>query len=213
MLDNHVNSNFGDHAIVIGGSIAGLVTARVLANYFNRVTIVERDRFPDKPEFRKGVPQSRHLHALLERGQVLLENLFPGLGAELTAAGALNLEMPGDVLLLSPAGWHRRFRPGLKFLCCSRELIEWSIRRRLAAINTVLFLEEHDVIGLLANPDRTCVTGIQFRARNDNAFGDLKELQATLVVDASGRNSRAPEWLQALGYSKPQETTINSFVG
>lgn len=66
MLDNHVNSNFGDHAIVIGGSIAGLVAARVLADHFARVTVIERDRFPEKPEFRKGVPQSRHLHALLE---------------------------------------------------------------------------------------------------------------------------------------------------
>src|SRR5215510_4285131 len=98
MLDNHTNSKFGDHAIVIGGSIAGLVTARVLTDHFERVTVIERDHFPEKPEFRKGVPQSRHLHALLERGQVLIENLFPGLGGELTAAGALNLEMPRDVL-------------------------------------------------------------------------------------------------------------------
>ena len=69
MIHNQKPSNFGDHAIVIGGSITGLVTARVLADHFARVTIVERDRFPDQPEFRKGVPQSRHLHALLERGR------------------------------------------------------------------------------------------------------------------------------------------------
>jgi 2-polyprenyl-6-methoxyphenol hydroxylase-like FAD-dependent oxidoreductase len=213
MSDNHMPHNLGDHAIVIGGSIAGLVTARVLADHFTHVTIIERDRFPNMPAFRKGVPQSRHLHGLLERGQVLLENLFPGLGAELTGPGARVLEMPSDILLLSPVGWHRRFRPGLKFLSCSRELLEWSIRRRLAAMNKVRFLEGHDVMGLLTNSDRTSVTGVQVRNRDEDAFGALKELQGALVVDASGRHSRAPEWLEALGYSQPQETIINSFVG
>jgi 2-polyprenyl-6-methoxyphenol hydroxylase-like FAD-dependent oxidoreductase len=213
MLDNHMTNNSGDHAIVIGGSIAGLVTARVLADHFARVTVVERDRFLKQPAFRKGVPQSRHLHGLLERGQMLLETLFPGLSTELTAAGARILEMPGDILLLSPVGWHRRFRPGLRFLSCSRELLEWSIRRRLAAMPTVCFLEGHDVMGLLANSDRTRVTGVQVRSRNEYAFGDMKELQGALVVDASGRHSRAPEWLRSLGYPQPQETTVNSFVG
>ena len=213
MKKNHITSNLGEHAIVIGGSITGLVTARVLTDHFARVTILERDRFPDRPEFRKGVPQSRHLHGLLERGQVLLENLFPGLAAELTAAGARILELPGDVLLLSPVGWHRRFRPGLKFLACSRELLEWSIRRRLATISKVHFLEEHDVTGLLANPDHTSVTGVQLRSRQEDIFGASKELEGDLVVDASGRHSRTPEWLQAIGYSRPQETVINSFAG
>jgi 2-polyprenyl-6-methoxyphenol hydroxylase-like FAD-dependent oxidoreductase len=213
MIKNRITNNLGDHAIVIGGSIAGLVTARVLTDHFARVTILERDHFPDRPEFRKGVPQSRHLHGLLERGQVLLENLFPGLAVELTAAGARILEMPGDVLLLSPVGWHRRFRPGFKFLACSRELLEWSIRRRLAAVSNVQFLGEHDVTGLLVNPDRTSVTGIQFRTRNEDVFGVPKELEADLIVDASGRHSRTPEWLQALGYSRPQETVVNSFAG
>jgi 2-polyprenyl-6-methoxyphenol hydroxylase-like FAD-dependent oxidoreductase len=213
MLENSMTRNLGDHAIVIGGSIAGLVTARVLADHFAGVTIIERDHYSDQPEFRKGVPQSRHLHALLEQGQVLLENLFPGLGTELAAAGAHILEMPADALLLSPFGWHRRFRPGLKLLCCSRELLEWTIRCRVAAIGTVRFLEGQDMMGLLANSDRSCVTGVQLRVRDNDAVRNLKELQSTLVVDASGRHSRAPEWLQAMGYSRPEETTINAFLG
>ena len=212
MKEHHNTSKLGDHAIVIGGSIAGLVTARVLADHFADVTVIDRDRFPEQPEFRKGAPQSRHLHGLLERGQVFLENLFPGLETELTAAGAHILEMPGDVLLLSPVGWQRPFRPGLKFLACSRELLEWSIRRRLAVMSKVQFLEE-DVTGLMLSPDHTTVTGIQFRTRHGDVFAAPKELEGDLVVDASGRHSRTPEWLQALGYSPPQETIVNSFAG
>src|SRR5918997_852361 len=72
-------SNRSGHALVIGGSMAGLLAARVLSERFERVTIVERDHFPEGPRFRKGVPQSRHLHALMIRGRMISERLFPGL--------------------------------------------------------------------------------------------------------------------------------------
>ena len=117
--------NNREHAVVIGGSMAGLLAARVLAAHFRRVTVVERDCFPQTPTFRKGVPQSRHAHVLLTRGRTLLERLFPGLAAELQAAGASTVAWPGDVLWLTPAGWSTRFRPGFPFLCCSRDLLEW----------------------------------------------------------------------------------------
>ena len=66
--------------------MAGLLAARVLAAHFDRVTILERDTFPRGPELRKGVPQARHLHVLLGRGQQLIEQYFPGMLAELAAA-------------------------------------------------------------------------------------------------------------------------------
>lgn len=78
----------GMHALVIGGSMAGLLAARVLLNHFDRVTIVERDRLLEQPTLRQGVPQASHVHVLLTQGQRILEQLFPGLEAELTAAGA-----------------------------------------------------------------------------------------------------------------------------
>jgi len=71
------------HALVIGGSMAGLFAARVLSERFGRVTIVERDSFPEGPQFRKGVPQSRHLHAFMMRGRMISDRLFPGLSEEL----------------------------------------------------------------------------------------------------------------------------------
>ena len=206
------------HALVVGGSIAGLLAARVLSDHFAQVTIVERDWFPDGPEFRAGVPQSRHVHGLLGRGQALMESLFPGLIAELTDAGAAMLAWPADLLQLGLAGWSRRFRTNLTALTLSRHLLEWTIRRRVAALERVRFVTATEVVGLLASPDRRTVRGVRLRRRVRAAPGVTavpgnEELAADLVVDASGRDSRASRWLEALGYQAPRESRVDAFVG
>jgi 2-polyprenyl-6-methoxyphenol hydroxylase-like FAD-dependent oxidoreductase len=206
------------HALVVGGSIAGLLAARVLSDHFAHVTIVERDVFPDGPEFRAGVPQSRHIHALLGRGQALMERYFPGLGAELTDAGAAVLGWPADLLSLGPAGWSRRFSTSVTALTLSRQLLEWTIRRRVAALEGVRFITASEVIGLLPGPGRRAVRGVRLRRRVRAAPGGTavpgdEELAADLVVDASGRGSHASRWLEALGYQTPRESRVNAFVG
>lgn len=138
----------GSHAVVMGGSIAGLLAARVLSDHFDRVTIVERDRFPQAPVPRKGLPQERHLHILLARGRNTIEQLFPGIGDELIAAGAESLDAAGDIAWLTPAGWGTRFRAGISSFACSRSLLDYVIRRRLSAIRDVAVIEEADVAGL-----------------------------------------------------------------
>jgi 2-polyprenyl-6-methoxyphenol hydroxylase-like FAD-dependent oxidoreductase len=203
------------HAVVIGASMAGLLAARVLSDHLPQVTVVERDRLPPGPAFRPGVPQSRHLHILLQRGRLVLEELFPGLIAELRAAGAQTLDWPGDVLWLSPGGWGQRFRPGLQMLSLSRELLEWSLRRRLETAGRVHFLEQREAVALLADKGRDRVTGVRLRHRQTaESAGEVGEtLPADLVVDASGRNSRAPRWLEELGYAPPPQVVVNSFLG
>ena len=69
------------HAIVIGGSMAGLCAARVLSKFYDKVTVIDRDAYPAGAHERPGVPQSRHVHALLMRGRIELDRLFPGLRA------------------------------------------------------------------------------------------------------------------------------------
>ena len=76
------------HAVIIGGSITGLLAARVLADHFKQVTVIERDTYPVDPKPRSGVPQARFLHVLLHRGQLILEDMFPGLTDELVSHGA-----------------------------------------------------------------------------------------------------------------------------
>lgn len=197
-------------AVVIGASLAGLTAARVLADYFDRVVVLDRDRLPSGPEHRAGVPQSRHLHALMRLGLVRLAELFPGFQAEMQAEGAVAIEWPADVLWLSPAGWSGRFRPGMQVLGGTRPLLEWVVRRRVAAFKGVEIREHVEVTGLVGSPEGERVVGVELRPRGAEAAAAPEILPAALVVDASGRNSRATEWLAALGYPAPAETAINA---
>ena len=90
----------GDHAVVLGASMSGLLAARVLADAYRQVTIVERDPLPESGLDRKGVPQGRHAHALLPRGAQILDELFPGLLAGLAAAGVPVLASSAGGLVL-----------------------------------------------------------------------------------------------------------------
>ncbi len=199
------------HAIVIGGSIAGLVTARVLADQFEQVTVLERDHFPDSPAPRPGVPQTRQIHVLLLKGQYILEELFPGLQTELGSAGAPEMDWSLDCIWYSLNRWAPRFRSGWVTRFASRELLEWVIRRRLLASSRVQFLQGREATGLLADEERSRITGVTFRFRPpDQGAG---QLLGDLIVDASGRESRLPQWLETLGYGAPAVTTVNSFMG
>ena len=203
-------------ALVIGSGIAGLLAARVLADHFEQVTILERDRVPDGPEFRAGVPQARHVHFLLLRGKSIVEQMFPGIVAELESAGAVKLDWTQDCKIYSSPGWFKRFPSYGQYamLGCSRTLLEWTIRHRLSALPNIQMLTEHEVISLLPDRQKTGVAGVRLRQkRTDHTLGEETDLAADLILDASGRDSHAPDWLEALGYQRPVETIINGFAG
>ena len=88
------NSN---QAVVLGASMAGLLAARVLSERFERVVVIERDVLPPVGEHRRGVPHGRHLHGLHPRGREILDELFPGFTASLTASGAVRGDVLGNV--------------------------------------------------------------------------------------------------------------------
>jgi 2-polyprenyl-6-methoxyphenol hydroxylase-like FAD-dependent oxidoreductase len=215
----------GRHAIVIGASIAGLLAAHVLVDHFDRITIIERDHLPREPEFRAGVPQARHIHVLLVRGQRLLEGLFPGIEDELATDGATSIDWTADTWWFNFGAWKPRFPSGLTSQLCSRALLEWIIRRRVARSAKIRWLAECDVTALLTDAHNARVIGVRLHARGGRSqrlnipaeahedLEDLEELHADLVVNASGRDSRAAEWLASLDYPAPQETRINSFLG
>ncbi len=200
----------GQHAVVIGGSMAGLLAARTLTDHFDAVTIVERDRLPAGPEPRKGVPQARHVHALWTGGLAAIERMLPHLRAELIAEGAVPLAMPTDMAWLTPADrWARQFDATQETVSISRTLLEWVVRRRVQALPRVHFLPERDVTGLLLDA-RGDVRGAAVRDRHS---GETLDLTADLVVDASGRSSALPEWLAAHGFATPKETVVDGFLG
>jgi 2-polyprenyl-6-methoxyphenol hydroxylase-like FAD-dependent oxidoreductase len=201
----------GSHGLVIGSGIAGLLAARVLLNYFASVTVVvERDSLPEKPGARRGVPQTVHSHGLLKRGSNILEQLFPGLEAELVADGAILTDEIADTLILTQGDAFPRFTSDLIVPSCSRGLLEWSIRRRLLKNDRLQFIDATQVKKLLTDETKSRITGLQLLDRDSLQLG---ELTADLVVDASGRQSRAPKWLEELGYPTPAETKVNAFLG
>lgn len=201
-------------ALVIGSGMAGLFAARILANHFEQVTLIERDQIPAGPEFRAGVPQGRHVHGLLLRGLQILEQLLPGISAELETAGAQRIDWIKDLEFHTVYGELPRFVSDYRVLTCSRPLLEWTTRRRLTAHPRIRFIETREAVGLLPNPQKTRVVGVRTRERNPEAheIGKEEELAADLVVDASGRDSHVLEWLKELGYEQPKEIVIDGQV-
>ena len=195
-------------ALVIGGSMGGLLAARVLAERFGQVTVLDRDAFPDLPEHRSGVPQSRHAHGILVRGQQIIAELFPGIMPELRAAGATT---QGSLAIVSPAGKLPMYEMGTDGVWVSRMLLEHHVRERLRATHNVKIVSQTEVTELIATPDKRRVVGVRVRDRDGR--GGPEQYDANLVIDLSGRTSKAPEWLEALGYDAPPEETINSGLG
>jgi 2-polyprenyl-6-methoxyphenol hydroxylase-like FAD-dependent oxidoreductase len=205
------STQIGEHALVVGGSIAGLLAARVLADRYRRVTVVERDELPEVPGHRRGVPHGRHLHALAARGQQALEELLPGLTEELVADGAPIGDLLADARYYLNGNHLRQARSGLVFLSASRPLLEGHVRARVRSFPNLRFLDRSIVVGLVTAPGGRRVTGVRTLRLAGRSAEEL--LSADLVVDASGRGSRTPTWLDALGYSRPEREQIRIGLG
>jgi 2-polyprenyl-6-methoxyphenol hydroxylase-like FAD-dependent oxidoreductase len=206
-----IQKNTNRHALVIGGSLAGLFAARVLADYFDTVTVIDRDIFPATPDHRKGVPQSYHAHGLLPTGRSIIEQFFPGIMDDLRADGATVAINRVPLAIVSPKGLlHLPKRAG-ETVSFSRPLLEWHVRNHVSQRPEVRFITHTEVTGLLATQDHARVTGVRLRERGQEV--QPTTLSADLVVDASGRHSQVPQWLVELGYEAPPTETINSDLG
>ncbi|SPF54527.1 putative secreted protein [Candidatus Sulfopaludibacter sp. SbA4] len=187
------------HAIVIGGSMGGLLAARVLADRYQQVTILERDEFPAIGEHRRGVPQGRHTHGLLASGRDVLERLFPGISNDLIAAGAIAGDIVQNARWCNEGGLLARFQSGLNGLLMTRPLLEGTVRHRVLALSNVVARQGFHVEALTVSEDRKRVTGVKDKGT---------ELHADLVIDTTGRGSSSPQWLEAIGYPKPVEERV-----
>ena len=136
------------HAIVIGSSIAGLLSARVLAEHFDKVLVLEREQLPKGPEARKSVPQGQHVHALLEAGMRTLEGLFPGLVQEMVAEGADLVDLARDAAWLQSGSWKVRYASGIQSILASRPFLEWKVRNRVATLPNVEVRQGYSVVEL-----------------------------------------------------------------
>ncbi|HGM5420638.1 TPA: FAD-dependent oxidoreductase [Serratia liquefaciens] len=198
------------HAIVIGAGIAGLTSAFVLARHFERVTLIERDSLGKGAVFRKGVPQARHAHGLTSQGALALETLFPGIGHELEQAGAPVFDHGESISTWISAGHIPFSRVGLQIQICTRPLLETCIRQRVMDIVGIECIDEHEVVQLHMTGPYT--SGVYIRACPAPHNTADRLLPADWVVDASGRFSHMPQWLEKLGYDPPKNNVVDAHV-
>ncbi|MFE1878838.1 NAD(P)/FAD-dependent oxidoreductase [Streptomyces diastatochromogenes] len=191
-------------AVVLGGSLAGLLAARALASTGARVTVVERDALPAGPEPRKGLPQARHVHQLWSGGARALEQLLPGAIGRLRTAGVSRVPMTTDMVALSPHGWYRRWAESAFMLPASRDLLDWVVRQLVLADGDIELVERAEAVALTGTD--AAVTGVRIRAHD----AAERTLSADLVVDATGRGSRASRWLTELGLPGPERREVDS---
>jgi hypothetical protein len=156
-------AHHGRHAIVIGASMGGLLAGRALADYYDEVTLLDRDALPLGYEPRKGVPQGRHSHGLLARGREVLDQLFPGFSAEMVAEGAVPGDVADAVLWFNHGFYLRNVHSGLSGLAISRPMLEGGVRRRLLQLPNVRIRECCNVLGPIYDRDRNRVIGVQVK--------------------------------------------------
>jgi 2-polyprenyl-6-methoxyphenol hydroxylase-like FAD-dependent oxidoreductase len=199
-------------AIVIGASMGGLLAARALADHFAQVTLLERDVFPEPGENRKGVPQGKHAHVLWALGRDIMERYLPGLAEELTRLGAVNIaDVGSNVRWFDKGGYYQPGASGVAGIGVSRPTLEAAVRKRVLALPNVRTFTGCNVLDLVTTANKERITGV--RLVRNGARGSQERMMADLVIDASGRGSRSPAWLEKLGYQRPPEEEVRIGLG
>jgi 2-polyprenyl-6-methoxyphenol hydroxylase-like FAD-dependent oxidoreductase len=198
--------HIGQHAIVIGASMGGLLAARALSDFYAVVTVLERDTFPLSDVPRKGVPQGRHAHGLLARGRHVIENFFPGWTNEVVASGGIRGDIAGDVQWIGHGVTIKSAPSDMVGLLASRPVLEGHVRRRLTALSNVRVIENCAVQELIADDSKTTIKGVRAKVGN----GIEHTIIADLVVDASGRGSSSSAWLERFGSPSRRRSELRS---
>ena len=199
-------------AVVVGGGIAGMCAAKVLTDHFGQVVLLERDRYPEQVGGRRGVPQSKMFHTLLERGRREIESIYPGFHRLLDERKMPKVAFGFNCALMTPHGWGRNLPvPVQRSLFCTRDMLEATIRDLFMAEPKIELIEEATVNNLLVDDSgrRKAVTGVTYKIRGDS---ELKTLSADLVIDASGAGSKAAQWFKKAGINPPDEHELDPLL-
>ena len=196
-------------AVVIGGSIAGIAAAKVCSETFERVIVLEKDDPHRRREGRPGAAQGWHLHHLLTAGQIELERLFPGIVDDMVREGAFKVDMAAQYRIRLGGSWKKPGTSDIEIVCAGRPLLEWCVRRRLDGEPRIDFRYESEVTDLVFDRDTNTVIGVAVPGDG----GEPEVIPAEFVVDASGKNTRVPEFLERIGIGAPEveQDIINCF--
>lgn len=196
-------------AVVVGGSIAGIAAAKVLSESFERVIVLEKDQPHRRREGRTGAAQGWHLHHLLTAGRIELERLFPGIIDDMVREGAFDVDMAAQYRIRLGGSWKKPGTGDIQIVCAGRPLLEWCVRRRLDDEPRIDFRYEAEVADLIYDRDNNTVLGVAV----DRGGAEPELIPAGFVVDASGKNTRIPEFLDRVGVGAPEveQDIINCF--
>lgn len=203
--------NMTTTAVVVGASVAGLLAARVLSEHFDEVKLVERDQLDQAAAPRKGVPQGQHIHLLWSGGMDIIESYFPGLGEELKAMGGVTFDNSRDMRWFHHGVWKLRIPTGLQIHSQSRPLLEHCLRQRVRALDSIELMTGHTLDSLQLDAGEERVTGVNLVQGQDPS--QTLQVQADLVIDASGRTAASLRSLKELGYPPPEEDAIGVNIG
>lgn len=193
------------NAIVIGNSMTGKLVARVLSEYFEKVTVIEQDSEPEGPYPRKGTPQSYHTHGLLKSGENALDHLFPGIMQELEQNGGEKIDFIGDISWVYQNFHFVRFKSGFQVVSQSRPMLEWRVHQRLMQHENIKFAYSQRVLQYTTDKNKTRFTGVEV----ENVITKERESwEADLIIDASGQASKTPDQLIKNGFEKLKQTEV-----
>ncbi|MEZ5043006.1 MAG: hypothetical protein R2828_24130 [Saprospiraceae bacterium] len=199
------------HAVIIGASMAGLMACRVLSDHFEQVTLIEKDLVKKEPESRKGQPHTRHLHGLLAHGFNIMQTYFPQLKEELTKGGAVVNDMGGNMRWFINGNYRARISFGQDGVLMSRPFLESLIRKAVLQRPNVRLLDQCAVKAPIFSEHKNSIIGLEYIRKTQSETP--QQIFADLVVDASGRGSVTPRWLESMGYPRPSETTVGVKLG
>ncbi len=188
---------------IIGASMAGLMAAAAVHQYADEVVLLERDELTDQPVSRGGVPQGDQVHVILPLGLGRMEALLPGLREDFLARGCLDFDELAEVPMYGEHGWYRRVRSE-RAVAFRRPLFELVVRERVLAFDNVS-VQRVSVRGLELSEDGSRTIGVRLR--------DGSLVEADMVIDCSGRRSKATQWIGSAGYEAPVEVKANAFMG
>ena len=190
----------GRRAVIAGGSLAGMLGARALAPHFAEVVVLERDVFGGTPAPRRTTPQSHHVHMLLKGGENAIDRILPGFRDDIEASGSVKIRAGLDFLAGSELGFAPRWDAGLELHGQSRWMLEHCLRQRvLASTPNVELRTGATVRGLILEADAQRISGVKIQANDTTS-----NLDADLVIDATGRGEGGLRWLSALGVPLPE---------
>ncbi len=199
-----------ERVVIVGGSITGLLSARVLSDYFKEVFVVDKDHLGEKYDDRRMAPQGRHVHIVLKAGELALNRLLPGFTGEMLEAGSVPIEMTKDVVSCSAEGKAPRWASGITLLSQSRTLLECEIRKKVLGYRSnIRLLEKASVSGINYEPSNGRIKGVAVKL----ADGAVENISTDLVIDAAGRGALGTRWLKGLSLTQPVTDELKVSVG